>query len=82
MTIRQKILKQICYTDLVYGRINKKLKTNMARDEIETFIADVVSCEESLISKIGKNYYVENKAHCVRITINASTFRVITADKL
>jgi hypothetical protein len=82
MTIRQKILKHLCYTDLVYGRINKKLKTTMARDEIEKFISDLVACEDNQIQKIGKNYDVRDQKNGVSVTINRNTFRVITADRL
>lgn len=79
---RKTILGQICYTDLVYGRINKKLKTNMSNDEIEKLVYSVVECESNPINKIGKNYYIEDTKTKVRVTVNSHTYRVITADKI
>lgn len=77
------ILNRICYTELVYGRINKKLKTNYSKREIErmlfTFISDI---QEECIQKIGKNFYLENLEKDIRITINSNTYRVITVDRV
>ncbi|MGM0124836.1 hypothetical protein IGI37_002230 [Enterococcus sp. AZ194] len=80
--LRNMILSQICYTDLVYGRINKKLRMTMTKAEIEKFIYQVVECENNVIYKLGKNYYIEDKKTRTRVTINSYTYRVITADKL
>lgn len=79
---RKTILSQVCYTDLVYGRINKKLKANMLNDEIEKLVYEVIESERSVINKIGKNYYIEGAKVKVRITVNSHTYRVITADKI
>lgn len=74
---------RICYTELVYERINKKLNTNFSKEQIEKFILGIVEkSDENCIEKIGKNYYVFNKSHNIRITINSNTFRVITVDKI
>jgi len=77
------ILKNICYTDLVYERINKKLRTIFSRNRIESFIMEVLS--ETTVKqyeKIGKNYYVTNEIYNLSITINSNTFRITTVNKL
>lgn len=81
--IRNEILKNICYTELVYGRINKKLNIDFSKKQIEEFMLKVLKeTEDDLISKIGKNYYVTNIENNIKITINANTYRVITVDKI
>jgi hypothetical protein len=35
---KKEILNQICYTELVYGRINKKLKIELSKKKVKTFI--------------------------------------------
>ena len=81
MSLKNEILQNICYTELVYGRINKKLNTNFSKEQIETLIVDVIQkTNESCFEKTGKNYYVTNTAHNIRITINSNTFRIITVD--
>ncbi|MBP1840750.1 DUF3781 domain-containing protein [Formosa algae] len=80
---KQEIIKNLCYTDLVYGRINKKLSTNFPNAQVELFIDKVLKkTDKKFYKKIGKNYYVTNSEDNVRITINSNTFRVITVDKL
>ncbi|NQX81212.1 MAG: DUF3781 domain-containing protein, partial [Flavobacteriaceae bacterium] len=37
------ILDEICYTDLVYGRINKKLSIEFSKDKIEEMIYTIIS---------------------------------------
>jgi hypothetical protein len=67
----------------VYGRVNNKLKTEFSNAEIEHLIAKVLDdTEEKDISKIGKNFYVSNDVHQIRLTINSNTFRLITVDAL
>ena len=84
MTINKKyILDNICYTQLVYRRINKKLNTNYSKQEIEDLIHKLLKeTDEEHFSKIGKNYYVKNKKNYVSITINSNTYTVITVDKI
>ncbi len=80
---KPEILKNICYTELVYGRINKKLSSNFSKSQIETLLQNLIS--ETRIEnfqKIGKNIYVTNEKQNIRITINSNTYRIITADKL
>jgi hypothetical protein len=84
MTINKKeILENICYTELVYGRINKKLNIRLSKKQIEEFILKILKeTERTYFSKIGKNFYVVNTENNVRLTINSKTFRIITADRL
>lgn len=81
MNSKKEILNNICYTELVYGRINKKLKTNYSVNEIETMLFDVIQkTDEVNFKKKGKNFYIFNKENDIRITVNSNTFRVITVD--
>lgn len=80
---KKEILEKICYTELVYGRINKKLNIQFSKKKIETFISKILNeTEESFFSKNGKNYYIVNTENNIKITINSNTFRIITAGKL
>ena len=80
---KKNIVKNICYTELVYGRINKKLKVDLSKTEIEKFLLDLLeSSSERNYSRIGKNYYITNNDKSIRVTINSNTFRVITVDRL
>ena len=36
---KKEILDKLCYTELVYGRINKKLKIELSKDKIEELIS-------------------------------------------
>ncbi|WP_338840714.1 DUF3781 domain-containing protein [Flavobacterium ginsenosidimutans] len=77
------IIENICYTELVYGRINKKLKTNFTKSEIEKMILKILNdTEEKYYQKIGKNFYVSNSENNIKITVNSNTYRVITADRI
>ena len=80
---KDQIIKNHCYTTLVYERINKKLKTNFSNDESEVLIKKVL--EETILENYiekGKNFYISNKEYNIRITINSNTFRVITVDEI
>lgn len=80
---KQEILHKHCYTNLVYGRINKKLNTNFSNTESELFIRKIIEeTEVSQFEKIGKNFYISNTEHNIKITANSNTFRIITVDKL
>lgn len=77
------ILKNICYTELVYGRINKKLKIDLSKDKIEELISTIITeTDEKKFQKKGKNIYIINSEKNIRLTINFFTNRIITADKL
>jgi hypothetical protein len=84
MSINKKeILENICYTELVYRRINKKLTINFSKEQIEEFVLKILKeTKEMFYSKIGKNYYILNIKNNIKLTINSNTFRVITVDKL
>ena len=78
-----KILSNICYTDLVYKRINKKLKTNFSKKQIEDYVFRILNeIEVKYFLKIGKNFYIINIEYKIKITINSSTFRIITLDRI
>lgn len=80
---KKEILNKICYTELVYGRINKKLSIKLSKDEIEEMISTIISkTNETEFQKTGKNIYITNSKRNVRLTINSYTNRIITADKL
>ncbi len=80
---KKEILNKICYTELVYGRINKKLTLKLSKEKIEEMITSIISeTDESDFHKTGKNIYITNNERNVRLTINSYTTRIITADKL
>lgn len=80
---KAKILSKLCYTELVYGRINKKLKTAYSKQQIEDLIYDSIdNAGENCFEKIGKNFYITNYDKNIRITVNSYTYRVITVDKI
>ncbi len=80
---KQKIIENLCYTELVYGRINKKLTTDLSKEQIELFIKELLKkTDKKFYTKTGKNYYVTNTEKNIRITINSNNFRVITVDKI
>ncbi len=80
---KKDILDKICYTELVYRRINKKLCIELSKDKIEEMIFEIIKeTKESEFKKTGKNIYITNNERNVRLTINSYTNRIITADKL
>lgn len=80
---KKEILENICYTELVYGRINKKLNLKFSKKQIEEFIFKILKeTEEKFFSKIGKNFYITNTENNIKITVNSNTFRVITVDRI
>jgi len=78
---KKKIIENICYTELVYNRINKKLGLKYSCSEIEKFILNVL-LDSDEYTKLGKNYYVSNTRYKVKLTINSNTYRIITAEKI
>lgn len=77
------ILKNICYTELVYERVNKKLNINFSKKQTEEFILRVLKdTEAKFFSKTGKNFYIVNTKNNIKITINSNTFRLITVDRI
>jgi hypothetical protein len=82
-SIKKQILEKLCYTELVYGRINKKLNLDLSNNQIEKLIVDVLQeGPEENYYKNGKNYYVTNSKRKIRVTINSYTFRVVTVDRV
>ena len=80
---KSEIADKICYTDLVYERINKKLNIQFTKSEIEKMISEIIEgTEQSMFLKKGKNIYLTNTNKNVRLTINSYTNRIITADNL
>lgn len=80
---KKEILENICYTELVYGRINKKLNNNFSKKQIEEFLFKILKeTKEKYYSKIGKNFYVTNTENNIKVTVNSNTFRIITVDKI
>ncbi len=80
---KPEILEHICYTALVYERINKKLNIKFSKTQIEEYILTILKeTDINLFTKTGKNYYVINVEYNIRITINSNTFRIITVDKI
>lgn len=62
--------------------MNKKLNTDLSRAEIEKLVQDILSDDQTIVEKRGKNYYVSGLAYSNRLTINSFNFRLITADRL
>ena len=82
-SFKKEFLDKLCYTDLVYGRINKKLNIELSKGEIEELISAIISeTDEVNFLKIGKNIYITNYEKKIRLTINSYTNRIITVDKL
>jgi hypothetical protein len=80
---KNEIIKNICYTELVYGRINKKLRASYSKNEIEELIYNLLKTTSEInYSKVGKNYYIINIKKNIRVTVNSNTYRVITVDRL
>ncbi len=80
---KKEILANLCYTELVYERINKKLNKTYSKVEIETLISTILKeTDHSNFSKTEKNFYITNQKRDIRLTINANTFRIITVDLL
>ncbi len=80
---KNEILNKICYTELVYDRINKKLNCKYSNSEIEKMLYEIIhDSDENLFQKTGKNIYLTNSEHNLRLTINSNTYRIITVDKI
>ncbi|MFD2597653.1 DUF3781 domain-containing protein [Sphingobacterium corticis] len=76
------ILENLCYTELVYERINKKLKTHLSKAEIEKLIREIVKeTDEITFIKKGKNIHITNHNRGICLTVNSFTKKIITAVK-
>lgn len=82
MNFKTAILANICYTALVYGRINKKLNSRFSEHEIEAMLYKLIAeTPETDFQKTGKNIYITAPDKGMKVTINSNTYRVITVDK-
>jgi hypothetical protein len=80
---KTEILDRICYTELVYERINKKLDSKFSKSEIEKMLFGILNeTQEKFFQRIGKNIYVTSSEKNIKITINSNTYRIITVDKI
>ena len=80
---KQEILENICYTELVYDRINEKLNIKFSKKQIEVYIFKILKeTDKIFFTKTGKNFYIMNTENNIRITINSNTFMVITVDRI
>ena len=83
LLLKEEVLKRLCYTDQVYGRINKKLDLSLGRKKIESLVKLLIKeTPGENIRKIGKNFYIPNLSKNVRVTVNSSSFRVIIVDRI
>ena len=48
---RKIFLDNVCYTDLVFGRVNNKLNTNYSIDEIKLLVNRIISDPATVINK-------------------------------
>ena len=69
-------IDKIHTTEMGIGRIQKNLGIS---DEPVSYCISKLKQENSIVTKEGKNYYV-NVDDCI-ITINSSSFTIITAHK-
>ena len=82
-SLKATIIEKLCYTKLVYDKINRKLGLHLSPQEIESFISDIIKhTDTSRFLKKGKNYYITNDTEHIRITVNSFIYRVITIDKI
>jgi hypothetical protein len=80
---KREIFKNICYTELVYERINKKLSTNYSKKQIKELVMKVLKeTGVKFFIKKGKNLYIKNIENNIVLTINSSTFRIITVNRI
>jgi len=76
---RKIFLDNVCYTDLVFGRVNKKLNTSYSIDEIKLLVNRIISDSATVINKQGKNYYLLNQD--IELVVNSFNYRLITANR-
>lgn len=76
------IKTQVCYTELVNRRVNKKLAVDLSKSEIEALVIAILDDDITSIEKLGKNYYVTNSTWRVQLMINSFNYRLITANRV
>ncbi len=65
-------------TEMGAERIKKNLALEM--DDVVTWCRTQIADKESVISRKGKNWYIETPK--CRITVNANSYTIITAHKI
>lgn len=80
MPEKEVFLKNICYTPLVFERFNKKLKLDLSESEIKQLVNQIISEDDTVFQKTGKNYYLQHKG--IELVINSFNYRLITANRL
>ncbi|HJE86748.1 DUF3781 domain-containing protein [Levilactobacillus brevis] len=76
------IKAQVCYTELVYGRVKKKLAVNLTKAEVGSLVIAVLGDGATDVEKLGKNYYVTNSTRRAQLVINSFNYRLITANRV
>lgn len=76
------IIDKICYTDLLFDRVNKKLGTQLSPEEIKKWVQLTLHRNDCIVTHQGKNYYVTCPSQQVSLTVNASNYRLITVDRI
>ncbi|MFH5812132.1 DUF3781 domain-containing protein [Companilactobacillus sp. FL22-1] len=76
---REVFSKNVCYTPLVFGRVNKKLQMQLSNADIEQLVQRIITDTTTTITKVGKNYYLQNQQ--IELVINSFNYRLITANK-
>jgi len=74
----QTINTNICYTPLVFERVNKKLSLDLEPLAIKQLVTTVLAHTTWLVHR-GKNFYISDGK--VELTINAANYRLITASR-
>ena len=70
-------IDKIHTTKLGIERIKNNLKIN--DDDVVKYCVNLIKDEKSIVTKKGKNYYINIKD--TEITVNSSSFTIITAHK-
>ena len=76
------IKKSVCYTELVYQRVNKKLYDKLSISDIERMVSEILTDSATTLKQKGKNYYITNSNYFVQLVINSRTFRLITVNRV
>ncbi len=64
---KKTVLDKLCYTELVYERINKKLKIDLSQDKIEgLFTIVILETDENKFIKTGKSIYITNRKRNIK----------------
>lgn len=71
-------LDQLHTTQMGIDRIKKNL--NLDSDDVVNWCKEKIKDKNSLITRKGKNWYIDNCND--RITVNASSYTIITAHKI